>query len=170
MLSSLVQAFLHSPGETGSVIRSSRHLARRVAAEAFASHPRLVLEVGAGDGAITEALVARARKARARVVALDVNVGLLASNRTTAALVQADAAHLPVKRADVIVCSLPFASLPVAKVQDILAALAELSDRVVLYQYTKRRFEDLAAYFPRLKVVDRVFFNLPPAYVLATPR
>ena len=155
-----------APRRTGALAPSSRVLASRLADAAFRGDPRIVVEIGAGSGAVTRELERRAARTGARFVAVELDAALARRNGS-ARVVQADAAWLPVRRADVVVSGIPFASLPKAKAEAILHEAARVAPRIVLFQYTKRRFPLIGAHFPVASApLSRVRWNLPPALVL----
>ena len=114
-------AALRSPRDVGTLLASGPELARRLAAvvpeAGRGGRPAVVVEVGAGAGAVTAAIVARAGH-DAMVIAIEKDVGLanqLRSRQLGVRVVTADAATLPailadhgVDRADVIVSVLPW--------------------------------------------------------------
>lgn len=161
----LLQQFLAAPRQTGTIAPSSRWLARALADAAFAEDPRVVVEVGAGTGAVTKELAKRAAATGADFVAVELD-GKLARKVEGGRTVQAHAAWLPVRRADVVVSGIPFASLRRHHAEDILAECARTAPRLVLFQYSTRRFDLITGHFPALRAVRRVRWNLPPAFVL----
>ncbi len=162
------RALLRDPLRMGSVAPSGVRLAHAIAEEAARSEPRVVLEVGAGSGAITRALRARLHHG-AHLVALDIDRRLLRHAHVPGRRVQGDAAHVPLRRADVIVSGIPLGWLPEDDVRAILAALAIVAPRIVLFQYTPRRLALVREFFPGARVVRRVMANVPPAQVVASP-
>jgi phospholipid N-methyltransferase len=151
------------------VAPSSRALARRLADLTFRTRPRVVVEIGAGSGAVTRELAARAEATGARLLAVELERSL-ARRAGHGLAVQAHAAWLPVARADVVVSGIPFASLPRASGHAILAEAARVAPRIVLFQYTNRRLELLEHHFPRVATRDRVRWNLPPAWAIEALR
>lgn len=114
-------AAMRSPRDVGTLLPSGPELARRLAAvvrgAGAAGRPAVVVEVGAGAGAVTEAIAQQADQ-DAVVIAVEKDPGLADQLRSRALGVQvvtADAATLPailaargVDRADVIVSVLPW--------------------------------------------------------------
>ncbi len=170
-----------NPALVGAVCPSSRWLA---AAMADAAHgARLLLELGAGTGAITEALVAR--HPAVPLVAVELQDGL-------ADLLQQRFAQVEVRRAGahevlgalhdkappqtVIVSSLPFQSLPAPWRDctiDALIAFLHHDARRRLVQYTyglKTPFELPAGSKLRWGRVCRVWRNAPPANLWSLQR
>ncbi|MGH3939902.1 MAG: class I SAM-dependent methyltransferase [Pseudonocardiaceae bacterium] len=114
-------AAVRSPRDVGTLLPSGPELARRLAAvvprSGPAERPMVVVEVGAGDGAVTWAIVERAGP-DAVVIAVEKDPGLANRLRARASgvrVITADAGTLPailvgqgVRRADVIVSVLPW--------------------------------------------------------------
>lgn len=164
----MLHRFLLAPRRTGAVAPSSRALARTLADLAFAPGPRTVVEIGAGTGAVTRELAARAAQTGADFLAVELS-GSLARKANVAAdgaAVQGHAAWLPVRRADVVVSGIPFASLRSWEAEAILAECARIAPRLVLFQYSNRRKALLARHFPELRAEERVAWNIPPAYAI----
>lgn len=161
----MLSEFLAAPRRVGAVAASSRHLARRLADLAFARHPRTVVEIGAGSGAVTRELAARARQQGARFVAVELDARL-ARKAGSAHTVQAHAAWLPVRRADVIVSGIPFASLHSEDAEDILREAARIAPRLVLFQYSRRRLRLITKHFPDVLAAHKVRWNIPPAFAI----
>ena len=110
-------AAMRSPRDVGTLLPSGPQLARRLAAVVPAAGPAVVVELGAGAGAVTGAIVQQA-DSDAVVIAVEKDPELaerLRSRELGVRVVTADAATLPailamhgVDRADVIVSVLPW--------------------------------------------------------------
>jgi len=73
-----------------------------------------------------------------------------------------------IKGVDYIVSGLPFASLPKAVSNEILKKTESILKKdglFITFQYTLLKKEYIAGYFKDIKL-ERVIFNIPPAYVL----
>lgn len=139
----------------------------------------VVVELGAGTGAITTELLAR--------VSLGTKVVIIESNSEAVALLKERLPpskdvvvvlgvaedlkeilrRLNITEVDAIVSSLPYASLGVSKTKTILAAAtAALSSRghFVAFQYTPLLRKNLATYFEIVRS-EIEFRNFPPAVV-----
>ncbi len=175
-----------NPREIGAVIPSSPNLARRMARLVPADHPGLVVELGAGTGVVTKALLDRGI-APHRLFAIELSpslAGLLRTRFHDAQVLCGDAANLRrlLRRAGAdcqsapvtIVSSLPLRSLPAPKVQAIvreIGALIRPSGRWIQYTYAlaHRRFP---TGFHRSQS-SFVWGNIPPARVdvlIPTPK
>ena len=165
----MLQQFLAAPRQTGAIAPSSRHLARALADCAFQDDPGVVVEIGAGTGAVTRELAARARRHGAHFVAVELEEKM-ARRVPGGRIVQAHAAWLPVRKADVVVSGIPFASLRRTEAKAILAEAARVAPQLVLFQYSTRRFDLIGEHFARVRPAARVRWNLPPAHVLDARR
>ncbi len=178
--------FLRHPGTVGTVAPSSAWLAREMVGALEPGRPQIVVELGPGTGAFTEAILDRLRpgdrllavelepafvsqlRDRFPVAGLRLRVGDRAGRARACANFQA---------VDHIVSGLPFASLPAATSRQVLDAI----QRVLRPGGTFTTFQDLHAYtLPRAAAFRRdvdarlggpasrstVFRNLPPAFVL----
>jgi phospholipid N-methyltransferase len=161
----VLRRFLVAPRKTGAVAPSSRALARTLAELAFEQRPRTVVEIGAGSGAVTRELAQRAADTGARFLAVELERSLARKHRS-GRIAQAHAGWLPVRRADVIVSGIPFASLRRAEADAILAEAARVAPRLVLFQYTRRRLGLIGAHYPVVEVRERVGWNIPPAFAI----
>lgn len=175
-----IAAWLRSPLAMGAVVPSSRALTRAMAAEVDQVQDGLVVELGAGTGAVTYALL-QAGIAPERLVVLERNPGLhasLAEHFLQLKVLCADAARLhevlellgnpPVAA---IVSSLPLLSMPREVRQEIERQMAECvapGGRIVQFTYGPR--SPLNRTFLRHwriagRRVKTVLGNMPPAHV-----
>lgn len=169
----LIFSMLRHPALTGSLIPSSRYLARTMARQAKGAQE--LIELGAGTGAITQGLIKYlpdvplvaveyqgelAQQLRHRFPQLDVQ-------QTTAKVVLDALPDTPVQR--VLVSSLPFRSLPASvhsETVDSILALLKRSPESRMVQFTYGRiapFEAPADY--EWRFIRRVWRNIPPAAV-----
>ncbi|HEU0128282.1 MAG TPA: methyltransferase domain-containing protein [Pseudonocardiaceae bacterium] len=132
---------MRSPREVGTLLRSGPELARRLAAVVPRNgpngRPMVVVEVGAGDGAVTRAIAEQAGP-EAVVIAVEKDPDLAERLRTRGLgvrVVTADAATLPailaeqdVDRADVIVSVLPWALFSPQRQRDFLDTFSAALD------------------------------------------
>ena len=167
----------NEPAAVGALWPSSKRLARRMAARVPVHRDGLVIELGGGTGAVTEALLARGISPE-RLLVIERSplfVRHLRARFPGVTVLQGDAirlAHLvPRDRAvDAIVSSLPLRSLPPRDVATIVAqwwALLATGGTVVQFTYalSRRRRLSLPGFSERASEI--VWGNLPPARVLA---
>lgn len=174
MLDFLKEA-LHAPLRVGAVVPSSPRLAEMMARRAVADRPRQILEVGAGDGAITKALLA-ARSKETHLLICERSetfrpaLEQLLADETNVTLFIDDVQALSDSwsgQIDVIVSGLPFASFSATLRHDLLAQFQTLlrsGGHFIAFQYTRFQFKMFRDYFQEHSY-SHTFYNLPPAYV-----
>jgi phosphatidylethanolamine/phosphatidyl-N-methylethanolamine N-methyltransferase len=188
-------AAIRSPREVGTLLPSGPELARRLAAVvprvSPSGRPAVVVEVGAGAGAVTGAIAEQADQ-DAVVIAIEKDAGLaegLRSRQLGVQVVTADAATLPailaahgVDRADVIVSVLPWTLFGPQQQRELLAVFAAAlhTDGVFTaaayslgyWTSAARRFRyELEQTFGEVLPTRTMWHHLPPAmtYVCRRP-
>lgn len=169
----LLLALLKSPAETGAVLPSSRYLAGAMAHAA--SGADLVIELGAGTGPVTTALLNRLPGTP--LVAVEIQPGLahrLRRRHPQVDVRQASAsevvdAHLEAPGRVVLVSSLPFRSLPPAVASATAASFCSFllrSHERKLIQFTYQpRAPFKAMEGLQWRRITTVWRNTPPAGV-----
>ncbi|MEY3901572.1 MAG: hypothetical protein RL189_878 [Pseudomonadota bacterium] len=171
--------FVRSPQQIGTIIPSSRFLARKMIACVNAQSAKCIVELGAGTGSITSEMLRQAG-AQTRVLIIDVNadaVRLLKERlkqSTNVEIIHADARYLEkilgergIESVEAIVSSLPFTSLSSEMTDEILATAARVlkaDGHFVAFQYTtvlSRKFAD----FFQIRAKKLEFRNIPPAII-----
>lgn len=168
---------LHQPSAVGAIWPSSRRLAASMAARVPRHRDGLVVELGAGTGAVTRALLQRGIAPR-RLVVIDKSASFVRHLRTrfpSIRVLQGDAARLaellPAGQSiDTIVSSLPLRSLPAEDAAAIVAQWATLlpaGGTVIQFTYAlgPRVHNRLPGFLERAS--DIVWANLPPARILS---
>jgi len=179
----LFQEFLRAPTRVATVTASSDALVTALLAPHQLDDSRVVVELGAGTGRVTDALQQRLR-GTGRHLAVEINPVLaerLAVRHPAVTVVCADAARLPdvlgehgVERADAIVSLLPWAAYATAPVPALAAAALAPSGTFTqatlrgfhLLPPAQRQARDLRAAFGSLTGSPTIWGNLPPARVL----
>jgi phosphatidylethanolamine/phosphatidyl-N-methylethanolamine N-methyltransferase len=188
-------AAMRSPREVGTLLQSGPELAQRLATVVIGAgqvgRPAVVVEVGAGAGAVTAA-IAREAEHDAVVIAVEKDSGLadrLRSRELGVRVVTADAATLPailadhgVERADVIVSVLPWTLFGPQQQREFLTifAAALATDGVFTaaayslgyWTPAARRFRrELERIFSEVLPTRTMWRHLPPAmtYVCRRP-
>ena len=166
------RALVCSPRMVGAVCPSGRALAEALA-DRVPAGDGLVVELGAGTGAITRVLLERGISLD-RLVAIEKSGPLakvLHQRFPELTVIRGDASLLatllPHNRVDCVVSSLPLVSLPPEERAAVLAAVkAVLRDdgRFIQFSYFRREGYMKAAGFVRTEV-RRVLRNFPPAWV-----
>ena len=171
--------FIATPRSVGSLIPSSGRLARRIAKQVPASENGLIVELGAGTGAITEALLSRLENPQ-RLVCVECSPVLaerLRKRFPEIVVIEGDAMHLDKLLrerlgTDVhvghIVSSLPLRSLSpicVRKISQQVRRLLPTNGHYIQFTYHMADpGNDAPSGFRRLGY-SRVWGNLPPARV-----
>lgn len=178
--------WIKHPLQMASVLPSGQALARRMIS-AMPPKADCVIELGAGTGVITEALLERVSASQLLVLELNATMhGILRRRFPQAQVLCADARHLSElaqrtgvlapEGADAVLSSLGLLTMPPALQHDIVsAALAILRPGGVFVQYTygwrsplhEQVRQDLGLHCTRVGTVWR---NLPPANVFRYAR
>jgi phosphatidylethanolamine/phosphatidyl-N-methylethanolamine N-methyltransferase len=168
---------LSQPAAVGAIWPSSRQLAWSLASRVPLNGDGLVVELGAGTGAVTCALLQRGI-APGRLMLIERSPGFVRHLRARfpgLMIVQGDAAELGDllprgSHIDAIVSSLPLRSLPASEAATVVAqwrALIAIGGIVVQFTYDLRGADGppLQDFLQRASHI--VWANLPPARVLA---
>jgi phospholipid N-methyltransferase len=180
-----VTRFVRHPNRVGAVAPSSRRLAARAVAPLPDTGEPVVVELGPGTGAFTDAIQERLG-GRGYHLAVEVDAtfaAVLHRRHPRVDVVIADAARLPellasrgLPAADVVVSGLPWVAFSPARSVRLLAAVASaMTAQAALttfaYAHTRwappaRRLRtELARTFEELVLGRTVWANLPPAFV-----
>lgn len=173
-------AWVRSPRSMGSVAPSSRFLGRKIAKQINAHQPGWVVELGAGTGTITKALLQHGVKPE-RLMAIERDRKMsthLHQELPEIRVVRADALELisvleqeKVHKVHTVVCCLPLLTLPKEVVEAVLdQVFTILPEGGQMLQYTygprspvsKRLQKRLGL---RAARVGKVLLNVPPAVV-----
>ncbi len=176
-----IQTWMKSPSRMGAVVPSSNRLAMNMA-QIAARYPGEIIELGAGTGSLTRALLESGIcESELHVIEVDAGLARLLGDRFPKVnIIQADAADMTstleqhgLARTQIgaVVSSLPLLSLPKKKKDDILDQVFSLlpPDRPLI-QFTygfsspvsNRTLERYGRKAMRIKTVFR---NIPPATV-----
>jgi phospholipid N-methyltransferase len=172
-----LRAFVAHPRQVGAVLPTSRAAVRDMLDMADVPGAGLVVELGAGTGSQTAEILARMGP-DARLVALEIDPKLakLLTDRFDDHRLQVvcDSAanlhdHLGGKKADVVVCALPFTSLEPGLRRRILEELPRVlapHGVAVVIQYSPLIQSELRRLFRT--VTRRIsLLNVPPAFLFA---
>jgi phospholipid N-methyltransferase len=186
---SIIREFLRHPRLTGAIAASSQRLAWAITADLGLERARLVVELGPGTGAMTEAILFRL-PAGARLIAVELNPVLaaaLARRFPQVEVVHAAAAELDrvcdPGTVDAVVSGLPWTIMPDAvgrRTLDAVTATLGENGRFATFAYlhaawtppARRLAARLAEAFTFVRRSAVVWPNLPPAFVqrAALPR
>jgi phospholipid N-methyltransferase len=171
-----LRALFRNAGAVGAPCASSRYLAEKMASVAPQEGAGVIIEVGAGTGAITKALLASGI-APERLIIIERSPLLFAHLKRrfpTLRVIFGDAADLasflPSDRpVDAVISSIPFRSLPFATSEKIAEHWRQcLPPGTKIAQYTYALFGPLRHLSVRFTTdaSTRVFRNVPPARVV----
>lgn len=182
----LLGALLRNPGQIGAIAPSARPLARAAAEVVPTTGAPVVVELGAGSGAITDVITDRLPP-DGRLWAVEINPDLvrhLSRSRPRLQVLSGDAAQLThllreagVDRVDAIVSALPWTLMSAAHRQRILAAICDvltpdgtLSTITTVTAWPTRSCRvfrrQLASAFGDIQIRGPVWAALPPAVVV----
>jgi phosphatidylethanolamine/phosphatidyl-N-methylethanolamine N-methyltransferase len=177
-LGTFVKQFIRNPRAIGAAFPSSRKLANKLASFVSEKPEGLVVELGAGTGSVTAALLERGID-RERIVVIERSVELcelLKKRFPELTIIHGDArflkdllsTHLKNQRIDSIVSCLPLRSLPKDVVLAIEAQINQLvcpKGRFIQFTYDLR--PDIASPFSQFerRATKVIWQNLPPARV-----
>lgn len=172
--------WLRSPLEIGAVAASSGPLARAMARPVNLNRPGVVVELGGGTGAITEALLARGVPSE-RLVIVERHPrlhALLKQRFPQAKVIRGDAAELPallasrgIHRVNAVVSGLPLLAMSEQQQKAIVAAAFSVlprAGRFVQFSYgpicpvPEKVRAELGV---RAHILANILWNLPPARV-----
>jgi len=173
-----LSSWLRAPMQIGALLPSSKRLARAMAAQVDPGQKGVVVELGPGTGAVTQALLSRGVPASQLVlIERDPNFCHLLRNRFPGLQVlQGDASQLQqmldnqgVSGVSTVVSSLPLLSLPFSTQRQILReSFAVMAQDGIFVQFTYGFRSPVHPVLQRRLAlvghpVARVFRNLPPA-------
>lgn len=164
-----------NPGQIGAAFPSSKGLSRAMAAQVPLHEKGLVLELGAGTGVVTEALLQHGI-AKDQLVVVERSVTLanhLQKRFPDIKVIQGDAGEIT-KFIDnnapilAIVSSLPLRSLPPQLVQNIskeFDTLLKDGGKLIQFTYSWRQSHGHSSEHLRRIYTKKVWLNIPPARV-----
>lgn len=171
------RAFLKAPSVVASIVPSSPFVGRRVARAAGADSAGVLVELGAGTGGVTGALL-EAMPADARLIAVERSSEMLRAlegiDDSRLELVHGCASTIPdvlaergLDHADAVVSGIPFSYLPEDRVRKIAPAIRDClapGGRFVAYQVTNRVVDYMQPLMgpPAVEIEVR---NVPPLRV-----
>lgn len=175
-----IAAWIRSPLKIGAALPSSRTLARAMAAQVDIEHEGKIIEIGAGTGVVTQALI-EADIPNDRLIIIERDKQLYSILHTVfhnLKILCADAMDLEnilkdneITKVNAIVSSLPFLSMPVAIRHGIQEQMAKsIGDNGIIIQFTYGHKSpinksELRRYSLTGKRVKLVIANIPPAHV-----
>jgi phospholipid N-methyltransferase len=168
-------------GTAGAVSSSSKFLSRQMTSHLNPATDLVVVELGPGDGAITEHILARLAP-EARLIAFEINEKFCESLRSRFGqderfiLIEDSAEHiedhlqmLGFGKADAIVSAIPFVMVPEDMRNRILASCKtalKAGGWFVQFHYSLLLKDTYKKLFKKVDV-EFVFINMPPAFVFS---
>lgn len=176
-LALFLRELITHPINVGAIVPSSNKLANAVARQVLPNNPGLIIELGAGTGSITKALLHH-KNPQHQLIAVERSAKLakhLANRFPGLNIIQGDAGNLdqllhnhtetPVQA---IVSGLPLSSLPPSTTNKISRAISlVLKEGGIFIQYTYHLWGKPLVPSPNLKLISSqcVWQNLPPARI-----
>ncbi|MGJ3242283.1 MAG: class I SAM-dependent methyltransferase [Opitutales bacterium] len=174
-----LQEFLKHPLQVGSIIPSSRYMERRIISAADIASARVVVELGAGTGGVTRAIL-NALPRNAKLLSIEINPTfdrLLKSIEDDRLIVhQGSAFELrdiiashDLQAPDVVISGIPFSTMSRRAGTQILNGISSQlspSGRFVAYQFRSSRVATLCQPILGNEQATTEFLNIPPMRVL----
>jgi phospholipid N-methyltransferase len=173
---SFLKALAHNPRATGAILPSSPFLAKEMAAHVIKNPAGVVVELGAGTGVVTKALL-RAGVQPWTLIVIESSSNMVKKLRKRFPNIQiiegnaADLSRLLIhekREVHTIISSLPLRSLPKATTQTILQQInAVLAQHGRYIQFTYSFTQDPCFSLKNFQHIlsKRIWMNLPPARV-----
>lgn len=174
---SFYKALIKNPRAIGAIIPSSSHLAQAIANLVPADDKKMIVDLGAGTGVITQGLLDHGIPPQ-RIIAVETSQDLInkLKNRFPKVnVLHGDAAHLVnlLKKQNqpigTVICGLPMLILPHEKIETILQQIDQVLSPGGLYiKYTYGSKDIWINILNNYKKVTtkRVWLNIPPARVV----
>lgn len=171
------QSFLN-PRTVGAIMPSSIFSAKKMVAPIDFKQAKIIVEVGAGTGVFTEELV-RQKRVDTTLIVIEINESfakqLKEKYRTNHSVIVINNSAeymneylLELGKVDYVISGIPFASIPrqlSTKILQNVSSLLKEKGQFITIQYTKRQFQFISSFFNSLHV-ERVYLNIPPAYIV----
>lgn len=170
------KAFANNPRATGAIYPSSKNLVKEMVSYVLQEKEGVVIELGAGTGVVTEALLQSGIKPE-NIIAIEYSSALakkLQVRFPAIQIIEGNAANLTMllssekRKVNTIISSLPLRSLPLPITKAILEQINNvlaLNGRYIQFTYSFKKdgFYSLINFKKILS--KRIWMNLPPARV-----
>lgn len=173
---SFYKALFKNPRAMGSIIPSSTHLAEAIADFVPVTDNKIIVELGAGTGVVTQALLDHGIRPDL-ILAVESSKDLvqkLKARFPKVRVVHGDAADLSnfIKQQPLpvgtVICGLPLLILPPEKIQEILHQVDQVlcpGGRYIKYTYgSKDIWSKILSHYKKI-TAKRIWLNIPPARV-----
>lgn len=173
---SFLKAVAMNPRATGAILPSSRRLARAMASCIQVTENTLVVELGAGTGVITQAILDRGVPP-GQVIAVEYCAHLAQKLRQRfpgITVIEGNAAHLTdllknsKQEVSTIISGLPLRSLPLEIKERVIAEIPEVlsaTGRYIQFTYDIRNGQDFYPSHYQLTGSKIIWRNVPPAKI-----
>lgn len=175
-----LQRFLKQPTKVASVIPSSSALIKHVARKFDFSQPRVIIELGPGEGCHTREILRRMHP-ESRLILFELDGALVSHLRDQFAddsrvvILHQDArdlssefSRLGIKRCDYVLSGIPFSILDRTIKRQLLQEIHDClapDGKFIIYQVTNELLRHATA-FPRADT-EHCMLNIPPMFVIA---
>lgn len=179
-----LKQYFKAPRTIGAVAPSSKWLAEKMVGDIDFENANCIVEYGPGTGVFTEKLLEK-KKPDTILFLLETNKEFCTQLRKkyesnhSVIIVYGSAEHVDsylkkygIKKVDYIVSGLPFTSLPKDVSEEILLKTRNLLGKdgmFITFQYTLLKKALFDRFFEKIEH-ERVYLNIPPAYVLKCQR
>ena len=167
--------------EMGSIVRSGKQMCKKMTQYISSDEDLVILEFGAGDGAITEHIIKRMSQ-KSVLIIFEINPEMVVILKEKfsfdperiivvndgAQNVEKYLAERHIHQVDMIISAIPFIALPEKILHEVLTISKKILDeRGVFIQmhYTLQLKNVYEKYFPKIEL-SFVPLNIPPGYVL----
>ncbi|WP_053956711.1 class I SAM-dependent methyltransferase [Inediibacterium massiliense] len=175
-----IKQYIKNPRTVGAIAPSSKKLAYKMIEDINFFNTACIVEYGPGTGVFTEKILEN-KKDETVFIAIEYNKDFYEilknkfRDKKNFILINDSVENLKehlhqynIEQVDYIVSGIPFASLPEAMSENILAITKDILSRegnFITFQYTLLKEQLFRDYFRNIKR-KKVLINLPPAYVL----
>lgn len=174
-----IKEILKSPRRMGTICPSSYALARNMADKIDKDSDGLIIELGAGTGCITEALIQRGIDP-SRLIIIDYSkifVDILRDKYPALKIIQGDACELSsfignIKNVKYVISSLPFASFKKEEQSRIISEIDKImpDGKIIQYTYVFMKEHTIKKFGYKCISSSITWKNMPPAKVMEFSR
>jgi phosphatidylethanolamine/phosphatidyl-N-methylethanolamine N-methyltransferase len=176
-----LKEYIKHPRNTGAIAASSSQLAKGMVNGIDFDTANFIIEIGPGTGSFTREIIKR-KQPSTFLLLIEINEAFYDilqeqyRNDPSVQVINGSAEHieeyltsLNVREIDYCVSGLPFASLPAnvsATILKNVMGLLKPGGQFITFQYSLFKLAFIQEFFSEV-AVKKVWFNLPPAYVLS---
>lgn len=176
-----LKEYIKHPRNTGAIAASTSQLAKGMVNGIDFDKASCIVEIGPGTGSFTREIIKR-KQPTTFLLLIEINEAFYAvlqeryQNDPSVQVINGSAEHIEeyliasnISEIDYCISGLPFASLPAKVSATILKnvmGLLKPNGQFITFQYSLFKVAFIKEYFSEVSV-EKVWFNLPPAYVLS---